>query len=123
MTRTMQFELDFPNKDNLLYPGMYGQARLPVVQTRPTMTIPSSSLVFNAEGTQVAVVKDGKAYFQKVAIGRDLGTQLEIVEGLSGDDQVVTNPGERLSDGVEVQVAQKASPDQKPQGEKVAQKG
>ena len=125
-TRTMQFELDFPNKDNALYPGMYGQARLPIAQTQPVMTIPSSSLVFNADGTQVAMVKDGKAHFQKVAVGRDLGTQLEIVDGLSPDDQVVTNPGERLTDGVEVQVAQKpasnSAQDQKPQGEKVAEK-
>jgi len=126
-TRTMQFELDFPNKDNALYPGMYGQARLPVLQSRPVMTIPSSSLVFNADGTQVAVVKDGKAHFQKVAVARDLGTQLEIVDGLSSDDDVVTNPGERLTDGVGVQVADKpgrnSTQEQKPQGEKVADKG
>ena len=124
-TRTMQFELDFPNNDNALYPGMYGQARLPITQSDPIMTIPSSSLVFNADGTQVAVIKDNKAHFQKISVGRDLGTQLEVIAGLSPDDQVVSNPGERLTDGVEVQVAAKpgAAPDQgKPQGEKVAEK-
>jgi len=118
----MQFELDFSNKDNALYPGMYGQARLPVLESRPVMTIPSSSLVFNADGTQVAVVKDGKVHFQKVAVGRDLGTQLEIIGGLSDDDVVVSNPGERLTDGVEVQVADKTGQEAKPQGEKVAEK-
>lgn len=122
-TRTMQFELDFPNKDNALYPGMYGTARLPVTQARPVMTIPSSSLVFNADGTQVAVVRDGKAYFQKITVGRDLGTQLEVVDGLSADDVVVSNPGERLVDGVEVQVAGKPGEQGKPQGEKVAAGG
>jgi RND family efflux transporter MFP subunit len=106
-TRTIQFELDFPNKDNALYPGMYGQARLPVATARQVLTIPSSSLVFNADGTQVAVVQDDKAHFRKVSVGRDLGTQLEIEDGLSPDDVVVTNPGERLTDGVEVQVAAK----------------
>jgi membrane fusion protein, multidrug efflux system len=122
-TRTMQFELDFPNKDNALYPGMYGQARLPIAQTDPVLTIPSSSLVFNADGTQVAIVRDGKAHFQKVSVARDLGTQLEVVDGLSQDDQVVTNPGERLTDGVEVQVAGKPGQEQqRPQGEKVAEK-
>jgi membrane fusion protein (multidrug efflux system) len=122
-TRTMQFELDFPNKDNALYPGMYGQARLPVTQTRPVMMIPSSALVFNAEGTQVAVVRDGKASFQKITVGRDLGTQLEVVDGLTVDDEVVSNPGERLTDGVEVQVAGKPGEQGKPQGEKVASGG
>jgi RND family efflux transporter MFP subunit len=122
-TRTMRFELDFPNKDNALYPGMYGQARLPVTQSQPVMTIPSSSLVFNADGTQVAVVKDGKAHFQKITIGRDLGTQLEIVDGLSPDDVVVSNPGERLTDGVAVQIAEQPGQQQKPaQGEKLAEK-
>ena len=124
-TRTMQYELDFANKDNALYPGMYGQARLPVEQTSPVMMVPSSCLVFNADGTQMAVVKDGKAHFQKVSVGRDLGTQLEVVEGLSPDDEVVANPGERLTDGVEVQVASKpgSAPDQKvQQGEKLAAK-
>jgi multidrug efflux pump subunit AcrA (membrane-fusion protein) len=86
---------------------MYGQARLPVTLTRPSMTIPSGALVFNADGTQVALVKDGKAHFQKISVGRDLGTQLEIVDGLSPDDVVVSNPGERLTDGVQVQIASK----------------
>jgi membrane fusion protein, multidrug efflux system len=125
-TRTMQFELDFPNKDGALYPGMYGQARLPIVQTRPVVTIPSSSLVFNTQGTQVSVVRDGKAYFQKVDVSRDLGTALEVEKGLTPDDVVITNPGERITDGVDVQLAKKPpAPGQdqnKPQGEKVAEK-
>jgi RND family efflux transporter MFP subunit len=122
-TRTMQVELDFPNKDNALYPGMYGQARLPITLNHPTLTIPSSSLVFNADGTQVAVVQDDKAHFRKITVGRDFGTQLEVVDGLSSDDVVVTNPGERLTDGGPVQVAQKPVQAQgKPQGEKVAER-
>ena len=92
-------------------------------QTVPVLTIPSSSLVFNAEGTQVAVVQDGKAYFRKISVGRDLGTQLEVVDGLTADDVVVSNPGERLVDGVEVQVAGKPGGQGKPQGEKVASGG
>jgi membrane fusion protein (multidrug efflux system) len=129
-TRTMQFELDFPNKDGALYPGMYGQARLPIVQTRQVVTIPSSALVFNTTGTQVAVVRDGKAYFQKIDVSRDLGTALEVEKGLTPDDVVVTNPGERITDGADVQLAKKpgapaGAPGQdqsKPQGEKVAEK-
>jgi hypothetical protein len=52
-----------------------------------------------------------------------LGTQLEVVDGLSADDVVVSNPGERLVDGVEVQVAGKPGDQGKPQGEKVAAGG
>jgi membrane fusion protein (multidrug efflux system) len=105
-TRTLPFELDFPNSDGALYPGMYGQARIPVVNAQPLLIIPSSAMLFNANGIQVAVVKDGKAHFQKITIGRDLGVQLEITDGLSPDDFVITNPGERLLEGGAVQVSQ-----------------
>jgi len=58
---------------------------------------------------RVAVIEGAgeaaKARFQKVVIGRDFGAEAEIVSGLSGDEQVVTNPGERLADGVAVTVS------------------
>jgi RND family efflux transporter MFP subunit len=103
-TRTSPFELDFINTDGSLLPGMYGQARLPVANPQPVLTIPSSAMLFNAAGTQVAVVQDGKAHYQKVTVGRDLGTELEISNGLSPDDQVIVNPSEKLSEGVDVQI-------------------
>ena len=105
-TRTLPYELDFPNPDGALYPGMYGQARIPVFNSEPLLIIPSSALVFDANGVRVGVVKDGKAHFQKVTISRDLGITLDISDGLSADDQVITNPGERLDEGVPVQVIQ-----------------
>jgi RND family efflux transporter MFP subunit len=101
-TRTSPFELDFVNKDGSLMPGMYGQARLPVGVPRPVLTIPSSAMVFNSAGTQVAVLRDGKVHYQKITVGRDLGTELEISDGLLPDDEVIVNPGERLSEGVSV---------------------
>jgi len=103
-TRTLQFELDFQNADGQLYAGMYAQARLPVAQSEPTLTIPSSALVFGPAGLQVAIVKDGKTHFQKVTAGRDMGVEIEIATGISADDEVVGNPGERLSEGGDVQV-------------------
>jgi RND family efflux transporter MFP subunit len=106
-TRTLTVELHFPNKDNALYAGMYGQTRLPVTNEQPVLVIKSSSLLFNAAGTQVATVKDGnKIHLQKVDIARDLGTELEIASGLAPDDKVVTNPGEKLAEGVAVDVTE-----------------
>jgi len=102
-TRTLTFELDFTNSDGALYAGMYGQARLPITEARPTLTIPSSALIFDSSGVRVAVVRDGRIHFQPVTVGRDLGTELEITDGLSPDDLVVGNPGERLAEGGGVQ--------------------
>jgi RND family efflux transporter MFP subunit len=108
-TRTLPFELEFVNSDGALYPGMYGQARLPITNPHPMLTIPSSTLIFNAGGSQVAVVRDGKVHYQKITVGRDLGTELEIADGLSADDMIVTNPGERLSEGLSVKIAAAAA--------------
>jgi RND family efflux transporter MFP subunit len=104
-TRTLPFELDFINKKQELYAGMYGQARLPISEPRPTLTIPSAALIFNAAGVQIALVRDGnKIHVQPITVGRDMGTELEVTDGLSPDDLVVSNPGARLAEGVTVQV-------------------
>ncbi|HVT89805.1 MAG TPA: efflux RND transporter periplasmic adaptor subunit [Tepidisphaeraceae bacterium] len=115
-TRTIRFEIDFPNKDGQLFAGMYGQAHLKINQDQPPMVVPTSALVFDAGGTKVWVVNDKKAYGKKVEVGRDFGAEAEIASGLNGDESVVTNPGTRLGDGVEVEVAnQVAAPANKPQ--------
>ena len=75
--------------------------------------IPTSALRFDAGGVRAVLVQDGKVHLQPVKPGRDLGTELEIVEGLTPTSQVVTNPGERLSEGSVVKVvaaAQKGEP-------------
>lgn len=109
-TRTLTFELHFPNPDGSLYAGMYGQARLPVTAPDKVLVIPSSSLVFNAGGLQVATVKDDTVRFQKINVGRDLGTEVEISHGVTAEDSVVTNPSEALSEGAKVQLAKKPEP-------------
>jgi membrane fusion protein, multidrug efflux system len=67
--------------------------------------IPGPAIVAGAEGTQVAVVENGVARFKKVEIGLDLGSEVEISTGLTGDEQVIANPGERVAEGVPVGVA------------------
>jgi multidrug efflux pump subunit AcrA (membrane-fusion protein) len=82
---------------------MYGQVRLPVTDSQPTLTIPTSALVFNADGLRVNVVRDGnKIHVQSLTVGRDFGTEIEVASGLSEGDEIVTNPGEKLAEGVEV---------------------
>ena len=111
-TRTLTVELDFPNKDSSLYPGMYGQAHLPVSNADATLLVPTSALLFNADGTTVALVKDDKVHIQPVKVGRDFGTMLEVTSGLTTADEVVTNPGEKLAEGISVNVP--VGPDGKP---------
>jgi RND family efflux transporter MFP subunit len=102
-TRTLRYEVDVPNKDGVLLAGMYGEVRIKAKQDEPPMVVPTSAVVFDAGGTKVWVVEDGKVYQKRVDVGRDFGTEIEVSNGLSGKEQVVTNPGERLADGVEVE--------------------
>jgi multidrug efflux pump subunit AcrA (membrane-fusion protein) len=94
--------IEVANKEGLLLPGMYGEVRIALTSDHALLTIPSSAFVFDADGTHVWVVESGRSQRKEVAVGVDFGTALEVVRGLSGDEDVITNPGERLRDGVEV---------------------
>jgi RND family efflux transporter MFP subunit len=106
-TRTLRIEADFPNEGGRLLPGMYGQIRYELVRNTLPMTVPSSALVFGPEGTRLMVLDDqSRVRFKPIRVGRDLGVELEIADGLDGKERVVANPGGRLTDGLEVEVAQ-----------------
>jgi RND family efflux transporter MFP subunit len=104
-TRTLRVEVELANADGALFSGMYGQIRFHVTQAQPPLVVPSSALVYNAQGTRVAVAVNGKVQFRKVELGRDLGNEIEVASGLGADELVVSNPGERLIDGIEVNVS------------------
>jgi multidrug efflux pump subunit AcrA (membrane-fusion protein) len=92
-----------PGGEFALLPGMYVQVSFDVRRTTPPLVVPGPAIVSDAQGTQVAVVRgDGTAHFQKVTLGQDFGKEVEIVEGLTGDEQVITNPGERVVEGAVV---------------------
>ncbi len=122
-TRTLKFQIDVANKDDVLWAGMYGTISLPLLRDHPPMLIPTSALIVQADGTKVAVIEDGKVKMKTISIGRDLGQQLEVVQGLNDTEQVVSNPGERLADGVEVQIAKPQQPAGDQPKTKVAEAG
>ena len=81
------------------------------------MRVPVNALLFRSEGAQVATVdRDNKVRLQKVNIQRDLGTELEVASGLSGDEQVIVNPPDSIAEGQTVRVVtpQSSGPAQAP---------
>jgi RND family efflux transporter MFP subunit len=108
-TRTMQTEIAMPNHDGKLLPGAYARVLLPTgVST--TLVVPVNTLLFRAEGPRAAVVDaDGKVHLHAVSIGRDFGTSLEILSGISATDNLVLNPPDSLADGAVVTVAPAAA--------------
>jgi RND family efflux transporter MFP subunit len=102
-TRTLLTEIDLPNPDGALRSGVYCMVELKIPRTTPTFVVPAEAVIFNRNGMQVAVVKDGKAEIRKVRVTRDLGTRVEVDTGVKWGDQVILNPPVNLVDGSKVQ--------------------
>lgn len=105
-SRTMRVEVQVDNRDGALLPGMYAQVKFALGRSHPTVLIPAEALVANAQGTRVLKVgSDNKVRYASVGVGRDLGTQIEVLDGLSGNEALVTNPSDTLVDGDAVRTA------------------
>lgn len=105
-TRTLLTEVDVPNKDGRLLPGSFGEVHFLVGTNAQKVTIPVNAMLFRKEGPQVAVVgADKRVQLRPISIGRDFGTTLEIVGGVSTEDWIIVNPADSLENGQQVRVA------------------
>ena len=107
-TRTMVIEVDLPNQDRLLLPGMYAHAEISVTGSAGTPLVPDDALVFHNGKTYVPVVKDNRIHLAEIKLGHDDGIHCQVIEGLTGDEMVAINLGQAARDGevVRTQVAQ-----------------
>ena len=105
-TRTLLTEVDVPNSDGKLLPGSYGQVHFSEKNTVERVTVPVNAMLFRSEGPRVAVVgQDGKVQLRPISIGRDYGSTLEILDGVTKDDTVIINPADSIENGQKVNVA------------------
>jgi multidrug efflux pump subunit AcrA (membrane-fusion protein) len=119
-SRTLLTEVDIPNRDFALLPGMSAQATLHFPRATPPLLLSASALVIRSNGVQVAVV-DGKpggtsatVHFRSVQLGRDYGGTVEVAGGAIDGMMVVLNPNADLVDGARVRVV--GTPAQSPPG-------
>jgi len=104
-TRTLLTEVDVPNHAGELLPGGYAQVHLEVQVSGEHVQVPINALLFRAEGLRAIVVDSNhKLHLQPLTIGRDYGTSLEVLQGLSASDWIVLNPADSLDDGQQVNV-------------------
>jgi multidrug efflux system membrane fusion protein len=104
-TRTLQTEVDVPNHQGRLLPGGYAQIHLKVSGASTHLQVPVNALLFRAEGLRAVVVDDNhRVHLRRITIGRDFGTSLEVLEGLSATDWIVINPPDSLDDNQDVRV-------------------
>jgi RND family efflux transporter MFP subunit len=105
-TRTLLTEIDVPNPDHALSPGIYCTVELKIPRKTPSLIVPSESIIFNREGLSVAVAEDGVARIHPITVVRDFGTTIEVSAGVKGGDQVILNPPVDLTDGHKVKIRQ-----------------
>jgi RND family efflux transporter MFP subunit len=101
-TRTLLTEIDIPNPDGVLTPGMYCTIELHIPRKTPSLLVPADAIIFNSGGLQVAVIEDGVARIRKVSVARDFGKEVEVREGVKQGDQVILNPSVDLVEGSKV---------------------
>ena len=105
-SRTLLVELHMDNPNNDIQPGSYAQVRLTSGSLGQVVTLPNNTLLFRAQGLQVGVVKpDNSVELHDIKVGRDFGTTIEIVQGVTLSDKVIVNPSDSLTTGTMVRVA------------------
>jgi RND family efflux transporter MFP subunit len=108
-SRTLLTEVDVDNKTGELLPGSFAQVHLTLAAKAPSLILPVNSLLFRAEGLQAGVVREGgKVELMPIVIGKDYGTEVEVVSGLAENDSVIVNPGDSLATGTTVRIAAKS---------------
>jgi membrane fusion protein (multidrug efflux system) len=105
-TRTMDVELDIPNQDKLLKPGMYANVTLVVGEQKNGLTLPTMSLAKDEQGTYLFVVEGSTARRRAVTPGRENNGRTQVVSGLSVNDKVVTVGQQFVKDGGPVTIQQ-----------------
>jgi len=108
-SRTLLTEIDIPNPDGTLSPGIYCTIELHIPRKTPSFRVSADAIIFNEAGLQVAVVENGVVHLRNVTIVRDLGKEVEINSGVKGGDQVILNPAVDLPDGSKVRPGQSTS--------------
>jgi len=105
-SRTLLAEIDVDNPKQDLLSGSFAEVHLKLPTATTTLKVPSTALIFKADGMQVGTVDEhGKVSLASVTIGRDFGNSVEVVAGLTGTERIIANPPDSLAAGQTVRVA------------------
>jgi RND family efflux transporter MFP subunit len=104
-SRTLLTEVDVDNPSGELLPGAFLSVHFKLASKVGTVVIPVNALIFRSQGMRVAVVRDNKAELVPITIGRDYGTEVEVLSGVTAQDRIIENPSDSLTSGTEVRLA------------------
>ena len=111
LPRTLLTEVDVPNPNDALRPGMYLQVKFVFGRQTAPILIPSPALVVTSAGVhQVAVLDEQhRVHYRTVQLGRDFGAEIEVIAGLKDGETVAVHPGDALPEGTVVEPVQPKS--------------
>jgi RND family efflux transporter MFP subunit len=104
LSRTLNVEVDVDNPTGRLLPGAYAFVHLPIPASSNAVTIPANTLLFRSEGLRVGVVRNGHVALVPITIGHDYGNSVEVISGLTPEDEVIVDPSDSLTEGEAVQI-------------------
>ena len=107
-SRTLLIEVDVDNPTGELLPGAYAEVHLQLPSDVPTFILPVNTLIFRSEGLQVATIQGDRAVLSRITVGRDFGSEVEVISGLSGQEDIIINPPDSLVSGEKVRVTSAA---------------
>ena len=107
-TRTLLSEVDVENEKGELLPGSYAQVHLKLSTEHAALIVPVNTLLFRPEGVMVAILQADHAVLTPIKLGKDYGSEVEVVSGLAATDSIILNPSDSLVSGAQVKVAQEA---------------
>jgi RND family efflux transporter MFP subunit len=106
-SRTLLVEVDVDNTTGELLPGAFTEVHLKIPADIPTFILPVNTLIFRAQGLQVAAVENNNtAKLLPITLGRDFGAEVEVVSGLTGQESIIASPPDSIIDGEQVRIAQ-----------------
>jgi len=117
-SRTLNTEIDVDNPSGRLLPGAYVHVHLRLPTQSRSVIIPASTLLFRSEGLRVGVVRNEHAQLTPVTIGVDYGDSVQVISGLTLEDQVITSPSDSLISGTPVRINKTAAGTTPPPGTK-----
>ena len=103
-TRTLLTQVDVPNPNDALRPGMYLQVKFAFDRKVFPLMIPAAALATRTKGQRVAVLDEQhRVHYRDVQLGRDYGAEIQVLSGLKEGEQVVVHPGDDLPEGTVVE--------------------
>lgn len=108
VSRTLLTEVDVDNPKGELLPGAFLSVHFQLGSRGGAVIVPVNALIFRSEGMRVAVARGNKAELVPVTIGRDYGTEVEVLSGVTPQDEIIENPSDSLTSGTEVRPAKAA---------------